>query len=217
KAFDDLSQLAGFDTSEGLNPMALYDTLKAEKIHNLKIPSWVDSYWPLLETSADLIARCFYGSQELLRLRAGPLLQAITDNMKGKINGTLPDLKLQVYSSHDNVLGAMLLALTSTYLPRPPYCATIVFELHQLQNQTGAVRVLYLNSTTPEIDVGEPHVLTLKGCSEFCPLDKFAKITRPLIPRDWDAECQQEDTGKKSKVDDSQKALLQQQFKKFYN
>ncbi|GBN37163.1 Testicular acid phosphatase [Araneus ventricosus] len=217
KSFDELSQLAGFNVSKGLNPMAFYDTLKAEKIHNLTIPSWVQPYWNILEKSSDLISHCFFSSPQLVKLRSGPLLQVITDNMKGKMNGSLPDLKLQIFSSHDDNLGAMLYALTSAYYPRPPYSSTIVFELHQLQNQKGAVRVLYLNSTTPEIDIGKPHVLTLKGCSEFCPLDKFAKITRPLIPRDYDAECQQQDKGTKSNVDDSQKTLLKQHFKKYYH
>ncbi|XP_055946963.1 prostatic acid phosphatase-like [Argiope bruennichi] len=261
ESFDDMSQHAGFNVSDGLYTMAFYDALLADKslveqtgsmffsiststpledyilplkldieinityskktvsqrIHNLPFPSWVEPYWTLLQKSVDMISHCFYNSPDLLRLRAGPLLQAITENMKGKISGSITDLKLQVFSAHEDNVGSMLLALTSTLMPRPPYSATIVFELHQLQDKTGAVRVLYLNSTTPEIDVGKPHVLNLKGCSDLCPLDKFVKITMKFIPDDWDAECQQPAKKKSVVVSNSTKAELKQQFQIFYH
>ncbi|GBN24036.1 hypothetical protein AVEN_242396-1 [Araneus ventricosus] len=93
---------------------------------------------------------------------------------------------------HDNNLGAMLLALNFTNMPRPPYSATLLFELHKMADNTNAVRLLYLNSTRPEIDLGKPHVLVLEGCSEYCPLVHFERKVEHFIPENWDQECQLE-------------------------
>lgn len=69
------------------------------------------------------------------------------------------------------------------------YCATVLLELHELSDSSPAVRLLYLNSTTPERGDQEPYVLTLEGCSEYCPLDFFVDFTKDLIPLDWEREC----------------------------
>ncbi|GBN62061.1 hypothetical protein AVEN_53586-1 [Araneus ventricosus] len=75
-------------------------------------------------------------------------------------------------------------------MPRPPYCATILFELHEMADATMAVRLLYLNSTDPLKDVGKPHVLVLDSCSEFCPIEIFTMKIQHLIPDNWEQECQ---------------------------
>ncbi|GBM91044.1 hypothetical protein AVEN_147502-1 [Araneus ventricosus] len=75
-------------------------------------------------------------------------------------------------------------------MPRPPYCAMLLFELHEMADATVAVRLLYMNSTGPLTDMGEPHVLVLDDCSEFCPLENFTKRFQHLIPDDWEQECE---------------------------
>jgi len=35
-------------------------------------------------------------------------------------------------------------------------------------------------------------LLTLPGCTEYCPIDKFDAIVRPIIPEDWEKECHNE-------------------------
>lgn len=36
----------------------------------------------------------------------------------------------------------------------------------------------------------EPYLLTLPGCAPACPLDQFIVHCEPVIPVDWDRECQ---------------------------
>ncbi|GBN96479.1 hypothetical protein AVEN_80444-1 [Araneus ventricosus] len=159
-------------------------------MHNLTIPEWVDLYWEEIHEIAALIFQSFTMSPLALRLRVGPLLQDLSQNMRKKINGDLPDLKVQMYFGHDINLAAVFLALNFTNMPRPPYCATLLFELHEMSDASMAVRLLYLNSTDPLADMGEPHVLELDGCSEFCPVEDFTKKFQHLIPENWEEECQ---------------------------
>ncbi|KAJ7383673.1 hypothetical protein OS493_026859, partial [Desmophyllum pertusum] len=46
-----------------------------------------------------------------------------------------------------------------------------------------SVRVMY------RFGQNEPCALTLPGCSEFCPLDEFTKLTADVIPENIEKEC----------------------------
>lgn len=186
---DDLSRITGVQTWERLNSVLLYDTLFIEKKYNLTTPKEVESYWDEFEEFALTALQWVYGSPKILKLRAGPLLQNMIENMNRKINGDMPKRKVQVYSSHDINISALLLALNITDVARPPYGATLLIELHQMSDDTKSVRLLYLNSTNPEQGVEEPHLLYLEGCSEFCPLQHLIESTRHVIPEDWSKEC----------------------------
>ncbi|KAF8795695.1 Lysosomal acid phosphatase like protein [Argiope bruennichi] len=192
KILDFISDQVGYNVSRGNSAFRLHDTLLIETIHNISIPEWAEQYWNEIGEVADAIYRSFFSSFTILRLRTGPLFEKIIENMERKINGSNPGMKVQVFSSHDNNLGAVLLALNFTNIPRPPYSATLILELHRMENNINAVRLLYLNSTRPESDVGEPHSLVLEGCSEFCPLEYFEKKIQPFIPESWERECQLE-------------------------
>ncbi|GBM56644.1 hypothetical protein AVEN_67674-1, partial [Araneus ventricosus] len=90
---------------------------------------------------------------------------------------------------HDVNVAGVLRALNFTNMPRPPLCATLLFELHKMADSSMAVRLLYLNSTDVLMDIGEPHVLVLDGCSEFCPVEQFIEGYQWLIPDNWEEEC----------------------------
>ncbi|CAL1280553.1 unnamed protein product [Larinioides sclopetarius] len=185
-----VSHYAGFDISQGINVFGLFDILMGEKIHNLTFPEWANTYWDELEEIADIYFHYILNSPVFLKLRLGPLFQKITETMTKKIDGDTPDLKLQVYSAHDvNVAGA-LMVLNFTDMPLPPYCATLLFELHEMPDATRAVRLLYLNSTDPLKEIGKPHVLVLDACSEFCPIEIFIKKIKHWVPDNWELECQ---------------------------
>lgn len=36
----------------------------------------------------------------------------------------------------------------------------------------------------------EPFPLTIPGCQQICPLQKFLELTDPVVPQDWEQECQ---------------------------
>ncbi|CAL1280555.1 unnamed protein product [Larinioides sclopetarius] len=184
-----VSQYAGFNISQGINALWLYDLLMIEKIHNITLPEWANTYWNEIKELADITFHGILNSLALLRMRIGPLFKKITETMIKKIDGET-DLKIQVFSAHDVNVGGALMALNFTDMPQPPYCATLLFELHEMADTTKTVRLLYLNSTDPLKDIGKPHVLVLDDCSEYCPIEIFTKKIQHLIPDDWEQECQ---------------------------
>ncbi|CAL1271851.1 unnamed protein product [Larinioides sclopetarius] len=172
------------------NPFELFDTLEIEKKYNLTIPKWADIYWNEMSYIASVNFQAYYSSHTQLRMRAGPFLGLLSNNLMNKINGKTPDLKVVMSSSHDILLATVLRALNFTNMPQPPYCATMLFELHKMAEGAMTVRLLYLNSTDPLSDMGKPHVLTLDNCSEFCPVEYFINSFQSLIPNNWEEECQ---------------------------
>ncbi|CAL1291457.1 unnamed protein product [Larinioides sclopetarius] len=185
-----VSNYSGLNIYQGISIGYLYDAIQIEKRYNLTIPDWAHLYWEeILEISISL-AQSLIKSPIARRLRVGLLLQDIDQNLRKKVNGDLPDLKVRMYSTHDIIIAAVLLSLNFTNMPLPPYCATLLFELHEMTDASMTVRLLYLNSTDPLADMGEPHVLEVEGCSEFCPVENFTDKLRHLIPEDWEQECQ---------------------------
>ncbi|XP_055948318.1 testicular acid phosphatase homolog [Argiope bruennichi] len=187
KMLEEVSNYTEMDISREMI-LFLYDTLNIEKTHNLTIPTLIDNYYDEIQEFAEETFKIFFGSDLILRLRIGPFLQKISENMKKKINGDIPDLKIQLYCAQDVNLNAVFAALNFTNMPRAPYCATLLFELHEMADALMAVRLLYLNSTDP-LTMGEPHVLILDDCSEYCPLSNFTKKFQRLIPDNWEQEC----------------------------
>ncbi|XP_055938078.1 testicular acid phosphatase homolog [Argiope bruennichi] len=161
-----------------------------KKYYNLIIPEWANYYWNEIQYIAMLVFKAFYSSPIQLRLRAGPFLETVAENLKNKIDKNSPHLKVVVSSTHDVNVAAVLLALNFTNMERPPYCATLLFELHEMADYSMAVRLLYMNSTDPLAYMGEPRVLFLDGCSEFCPVEHFIESFQWLIPGNWEKECQ---------------------------
>ncbi|XP_055948602.1 testicular acid phosphatase homolog [Argiope bruennichi] len=187
--FEAISNYTEVNVFYGINALLLHDTILVEKKKNLTIPEWADLYWDELEETSYAIFHSVTSSPLTLRLKVGPLLEDISLNMKKKISGQLPHLKVQMYSTHDVNIAAVLQALNFTNMPRPPYCATLLFELHEMPDALMAVRLLYLNSTDPLSDMEEPHILVLDDCSEFCPVENFTKRLEHLIPDNWEQEC----------------------------
>merc|ERR1711860_99281 len=67
----------------------------------------------------------------------------------------------------------------------PPYASAIMVELHKTQKNEFYVQFWYRNETS-----SEPHLLTVEGCSENCPLEKLDRVTQHLRPQNWKRECQ---------------------------
>ncbi|KAG8182927.1 hypothetical protein JTE90_028749 [Oedothorax gibbosus] len=168
----------------------LQDTVLAEKVHGLIVPEWLDPWWEELTELTEFAFFWLFNTPQQKRIRAGPILGKFIENMDNKIAGINDQIKVHMYSAHDANLVALLEAL-DLYERRPPFSACLLVELHELLDGEKAIRLLYLNSSTPEdINTIHPNILKLQGCGEFCPLEDFRQLTKHLIPEDWDKECQ---------------------------
>ncbi len=110
-------------------------------------------------------------TEEMLRLKAGPLVTDIIRNMKRVIEKPseevlklleilfhTPAAKLFVFSGHDTTLSPMLDALGLFNGKIPPYAASLYFELHEISEKY-YVKVTYsyfifTNATISSISTG---------------------------------------------------------------
>lgn len=73
-------------------------------------------------------------------------------------------------------------------LHRPGYSSVFMIELHQEPSSDGGnffVELYLRNDTTKE-----PYKLSIPGCDFRCPLATLISKTKPIIPTDWETECQ---------------------------
>lgn len=180
----------------------LSTTLRVERENGLDMPEWADA--TTLDKLRDLELHAFYfdwNSRDIQRLRAGLLLQELAGNMltradqiMNKSNKTTK--KLYVYETHDVNQVVLMQALNVYDSPQvnrtpPTYTASLVFELHQIEDQF-VVKLLYFNNISEANTATNAFVeLQLKNCDpkSDCTLKKFIESIGDLIPNDWHIEC----------------------------
>ncbi|ETE68547.1 Testicular acid phosphatase-like protein, partial [Ophiophagus hannah] len=161
-----------------------------KKTHNMTLPSWATAQ--ILATLSEIEVFNIeahvgmHAAQEKARFIGGLLLGAILSNFSKMVCQDLP-LKMIMYSAHDSTLIALQAALGVYNGHLPPYAACHGFEFYQESNN---VAMFYHNRSDQR-----PHILPLPGCPTPCPLPLFIHLTRTAIPKDWDIECQNPQSG----------------------
>lgn len=69
----------------------------------------------------------------------------------------------------------------------PSFGSTLVLELHRF-GSAYYVRILYFYSASSKA-ADAPEVVVLKGCSEYCPFERFRLLTTGMVPVHWQADC----------------------------
>ncbi|CAF0743944.1 unnamed protein product [Adineta steineri] len=163
------------------------DTVLIEDIYNVT-PSWVTpSISQQLRQLEDL---CFYHlfySSEINRLRGGPLLRDILQNIENLITNNVNGRKAKIYSGHDTSIAPVLAFLGVNHVHQPPFASALFFDLYQQDDQSYAIQLQYLNMTNGR----NAHIIRLPGCSNaMCPLDTFIRLYESKLPNDMNKECQ---------------------------
>ncbi|XP_077291034.1 prostatic acid phosphatase-like [Arctopsyche grandis] len=166
----------------------LYTSLIIQKQNDLKLPEWTDTldHDRLKKIAAFSLSQITY-DDFMIRMKGGPLLLDILQNMKNKRSHELkPNRKLFVYSAHDLTLVNILKALSFKEEILPDYGATLVVELHKLPEMVDfEVKLLFYNNTY----MAEPHRLEMPTCKSPCMLSMFEEVSQKYIPVDWEKEC----------------------------
>ncbi|XP_059474786.1 prostatic acid phosphatase-like isoform X2 [Neocloeon triangulifer] len=185
--YDYLTEHSGRKIQDPTTLQYIFNTMWIENLKNMELPNWTKKVFP--DRMKDLAAISFSlnaYTEEMKRLKGGPLVGEIVQHMKQKKEKTLtPNRKLFLYSAHDTTVANILMTLGIFDTQIPAYTSSIILELHKLPAEKYAVSILFKNETKRE-----PYKLTLPGCSFRCPLDDFVKLTASMIPEDWMAECQ---------------------------
>lgn len=170
---------------------SIYDTLFCESMHGLSLPAWVTpnvmETLKLLKNFGFQILFGVYKREEKCRLQGGLLVDQIVRNLSAATTlNADQQLKMIMFSAHDTTIVALQEALNVFNGLQPPYASCHIFELHQDNNGSFHVVMFYRNDSS----VTEPNSLTLPGCAQLCPLQDFIRLTRSVIPADWQKECE---------------------------
>ncbi|XP_033762261.1 lysosomal acid phosphatase-like isoform X2 [Pecten maximus] len=169
------------------------DLFLCEKAHGLNLTTWASEVWKnenitvyeKLHYLDDIAFRLLFSGPKS-RLKGGPLLKEIIENMNRRLKGeALP--KLYMHSGHDTTVAALLTALGLFDHGRsPPYAAMVAVELREIitsRPHKYFVNVFYKNNTETA------YKLAIPGCKIDCPYDTFLNLTKNKIPTDWEKEC----------------------------
>ncbi|XP_075160559.1 venom acid phosphatase Acph-1-like [Haematobia irritans] len=179
--FEELTNITGLNISTAADINSLYITLLAEESYGLTLPSWARQYYPdRLQFLAEQNYVYNAYTMEMQRIKGGPFLEKIFEQMQGKVQGTLSprERKMFLYCGHDWTIVNILSALNVWKRQMPSFSAVIAFELHQhKETKEYFVEIYFQNG--PKSDF-EP--LTVPGCSFKCPLEKLLQLTQDVMP-----------------------------------
>ncbi|XP_040976895.1 lysosomal acid phosphatase isoform X2 [Aquila chrysaetos chrysaetos] len=169
---------------------SVYDTLFCEQAHKMDLPAWVTpDVMTRLKQLKDFGFEFLFGIHnrvEKARLQGGVLLNHIRKNLTKAANVSAhQNLKLLAYSAHDTTLVALQMALDVYNKIQAPYASCHLFELYQEDDGNFSVEMFFRNESGKE-----PFPLTIPGCQHQCPLQRFLELTDPVVPQDWEQECQ---------------------------
>ncbi|XP_014213880.1 venom acid phosphatase Acph-1-like [Copidosoma floridanum] len=164
----------------------LYHTLTAQSFLNLPLPAWTRPYFPngpIID--AALLEYDFMSyNTRMKRLNGGMSLRKVLDDMSVVMDeGAREKPKVHLYSAHENNIAGILQTLNLWKRVIPEYTSAVIFELYQ-ENVEHYIKVVYFKGIPAEYEVRR-----LPGCSEYCPLERFLRITRNVVPINVTEEC----------------------------
>ncbi|GAV09221.1 hypothetical protein RvY_18796 [Ramazzottius varieornatus] len=196
---DLLEKQIDFDTTKGrLSFVDLRDELAARLAHDMDMPPVLRQWWDKVDGYAvQVLARMVKGNdpsskiqREVLRLACGPVVEMVLGNMSGVVqhrNG----FKLEVYSCHDSMMIALIIALDIWDGKWPPYAADLRFELLEDRTNPGEyfVRVRYLGDAKV---LSALHSEEVKEMTTVYPLKDFTSnfIDLAISSRHHREQCQ---------------------------
>lgn len=160
---------------------------------DIELPEWTKDYYPdKLISLASYSLSMNVDNDILKRLAGGPFVKKALEKMQDKAEGKLKpeSQKMFVYVAHDSTIVNVLSTLNvwdgSTGLD---YSAMIIIELHEI-NGSWVVKVFQRKSIDDPFES-----LVVPRCDDepACPLEKFAKLMRQVVPDDYAAECKVSD------------------------
>jgi len=190
--YDELTELTGMDIKTPDDVQSLYSTLRAESEYGLKLPDWTKRFYPdKLLNLTELSYIYNVHTDELKKFKAGPFLEKMIKEWNQKKAGTIKpkDRKIFLYTGHDSTVVNILHAIGVWEQQLPVYGIMAIFELLE-DSKTGEYGIqIYLRNSAKSGAIP----LTIPGCEQFCPLDKFIELTRKFIIVDKISECAAKD------------------------
>jgi len=206
--FDYLTENTGKNVETIENVSELYDTFFVQTENLMKLPGFAAEVFPKsMKPLMELHHKMLSGTEEMLKLRGGPLLKQMVSYMdllrnidvskkdaELYANGHLDDhcpseykkAKLYVYSGHDTTLAALLNTLGVYNNILPPYASCVMVELHGTETEPDLdfLKFYYMNDTKEF-----PYELKIPDCGTPCTLKRLKELKNHLMIEDWHKEC----------------------------
>lgn len=184
KKYEDFIQLMA--TKSGIKDLSFYhmweiaDHYLVNLAHGLPISNWVLENLENILRINDFTFYIDFLTVEMGRLVSGLILNDIGQNFKSTILNQNYK-KLHIYGAHDNYIAAMqkLLDFSDIY-KNPEFASSYVFELRKDSSSNYFVKILFRNDKFNEGINYRP--VTIKGCEELCPVDRFFKLSKAVNP-----------------------------------
>lgn len=181
--FKYLTEQTGMEIDTMRKVEELYNTLEIEQLQNLNLPTWTEKVFPSsMKPIAELSLASFTDTDFMKRMKGGPFVKKVLEEMKKKsVNENIP--KLNIYSGHDITLVNILRTLGFSDKLKPNFAAYLIFELHLTPNPE--IKIFYN-------DCGwcKEEELKLRNDEISCSIEEFEQQLKPLIPEDWQKECE---------------------------
>lgn len=185
-----LSKNTGENVSSIRDVESLHNTLEAERAAGWILPDWTENIYPdKTRPVAERYLRLLTDTAFMKRIRGGPIVSEIIDNMLNKKNH-LSERTISVYSGHDvtlvNVMNAMQILDQTAGLP--DFSAALAIELHHSLDHIDDMDVkiyYYFNSEDKY-----PKHISIPGCDTPCSLNRFRKVMNGLIVNDFEKLCE---------------------------
>jgi len=177
------------------------DTIIIKKERNFPLPLWSEELYNLGQLQFILMFRfiALDYTKEMKKLRAGPLLEEILENMRNTASGfdtSIPlnergQTKMFLYSGHETTMANMLISFgVFDKILSFPYSSAIFLEVHQLPHtKMPFVKLFFKKDNQTEVIQME-----IQNCEYFCQHDRLAKNLQDIIPINWEQECNTKDT-----------------------
>lgn len=185
-----LSLHTGANISNLLDVELLHGTLEAEKEAGWELPDWTEGVFPSKTLPlAERYLRLITETPFMKRIKAGPLMTEIIENMFSKKNNLPQERSINIYSAHDvtlvNLMNAMnVIGKTSN---KPEFASALAIELHyNYASIDMEVKVYYYFNSNDKY----PKAIDIENCESPCSLNKFRKVMNHLIVNDFQKLCE---------------------------
>lgn len=188
-AFSDFATLLGAEISDVIDVMSVSDTLKIQQMIDSTVPQWAkDAYTKTFKKYNILVKTLVNATPKMVKIRGGPMITEMVENMVRIANGDSTGKKVLLYSAHDSTIASLAYALgVIDQIPEPiSFSDTIMVDLVQNASEEPRVEVIYLDKANI---IPRSFKLNVPGCGESCTLGTFQNAVKDMFVEDFDALC----------------------------
>lgn len=190
-AFEQIGKELGFPITNLLDIIGVAEWIRSTAVmEDEYVPQWaLDAYTKTLEKYLARLLAMSHETEFMLKVRAGPMLREIVNNMEAVQSGSEDERKFIIYSSHDitilNLAQAMGVYDQIPWLPY--YSDTIMIELVDSENGGELkVQVVYVSYLTA---IPNLYNLDVPGCGKQCSLSTFKALVEKYFVKDLRDIC----------------------------